>query len=93
MFSNLNKCNVEVKLFINPFADGLEMDKLIEIIQKLKISGSIITQTDIIDSNFNEVDFNSINDRKVLENKFKAIGFNTIDENKFNIIFDRNAWG
>ena len=72
--------NLELHLKINPYTD---VEELISIIQKLHISGNVISKTDDIDSDNQQPKLNEIMNRKILENKFNSIGFETID------IYDR----
>lgn len=72
--------NLELHLKINPYTD---VDELISIIQKLHISGNVISKTDDIDSYDQQPKLNEIMNRKILEKKFNSIGFETID------IYDR----
>ena len=72
--------NLELHLKINPYTD---VEELISIIQKLHISGNVISKTDDIDSYDQQPKLNEIMNRKILEKKFNSIGFETID------IYDR----
>jgi hypothetical protein len=72
--------NLELHLKINPYTD---VEELISIIQKLHISGNVISKTDDIDSDNQQPKLNEIMNRKILEKKFNSIGFDTIN------IYDR----